>query len=39
LSVVLVIVFAALFLGEHLTRSRILGGMLIMLGALVIATE
>src|SRR5258708_171922 len=32
LSVVLVIVFAAVFLGEHLTRSRILGGALITVG-------
>jgi transporter family protein len=39
LSVVLVIVFAAIFLGEHLTWSRIVGGVLIMAGALIIAME
>ena len=39
LSVVLVMVFAALFLGEHLTWSRILGGALITAGALVVAME
>ncbi len=39
LSVVLVMVFAALFLGEHLTWSRTLGGALIMVGALVVAME
>ena len=39
LSVVLVIFFAALFLGERLTWSRTLGGMLIMAGALVVAME
>jgi len=39
LSVVLVMVFAALFLGEHLTWSRTLGGALITAGALVVAME
>jgi len=39
LSVVLVIVFAALFLGERLTWSRTVGGLLIMAGALVVALE
>ena len=37
LSVVLVIVCAWLFLGEHLTAMKILGGSLITLGAIVIA--
>ena len=39
LSVVMVIFFAALFLGEHLTWARVLGGVLITAGALVIAME
>ena len=39
LSVVLVIFFAALFLGERLTWARTLGGLLIMAGALVVAME
>ena len=39
LSVVLVMVFAALFLGEHLTWSRILGVALITAGALIVAME
>jgi len=39
LSVVLVIIFAALFLGERLSWSRTLGGLLIMAGALVVAME
>jgi len=39
LSVVLVMVFAALFLGEHLTWSRILGSALITAGALIVAME
>ena len=39
LSVVLVMVFAALFLGEHLTWARTLGGALITAGALVVAME
>jgi len=37
LSVALVIVFAALFLGESLTWSKALGGVLIVAGAIVIA--
>ena len=37
LSVVLVIIFAALFLGEKLTWGKGLGGLLIMAGAIVIA--
>lgn len=37
LSVALVIVFAALFLGESLTWSKGLGGVLIVAGAIVIA--
>ena len=37
LSVVLVIVFAWLFLGEHLTLPKVLGGALITAGAIVIA--
>ena len=37
LSVVLVIVCAWLFLGEHLTAMKVLGGSLITLGAIVIA--
>lgn len=37
LSVVLVIVFAAIFLGEKLTRASVVGGLLIAAGAMVIA--
>jgi len=37
LSVVLVIVFAAIFLGERLTLLKIAGGSLIALGALILA--
>jgi transporter family protein len=37
LSVVLVIVFAWLFLGEHLSSLKILGGSLITIGAVLIA--
>ncbi len=37
LSVVLVIVFAWLFLGEHLTLMKVLGGTLITAGAILIA--
>jgi transporter family protein len=37
LSVVLVIVFAWLFLGEHLNLLKILGGSLITVGAILIA--
>jgi len=37
LSVVLVIVFAWLFLGEHLTLMKVLGGSLITAGAIIIA--
>jgi transporter family protein len=37
LSVVLVIVFAALFLGEQLTWGKAIGGSLIAAGAIVIA--
>jgi transporter family protein len=39
LSVVLVIVFGALFLGERLTWARGVGGLLIMAGAITIALE
>jgi transporter family protein len=39
LSVALVIVFAALFLGEKLTWSKGVGGLLIVAGAIVIALE
>ncbi len=39
LSVVLVILFAALFLGERLTWAKGLGGMLILSGAIVLALE
>jgi transporter family protein len=37
LSVVLVIVFAWLFLGEHLSALKVIGGSLITLGAILIA--
>ena len=37
LSVVLVIVFAAIFLGERLTLLKIAGGSLIAIGALILA--
>jgi len=37
LSVVLVIVFAWLFLGEHLSALKVLGGSLITIGAILIA--
>ena len=39
LSVVLVILFSAMFLGEHLTLNKGLGGLLIVAGALLIARE
>ena len=39
LSVVLVILFGALFLGERLTWARGVGGVLIMAGAITIALE
>ena len=39
LSVVLVIVFAALFLGERLTLTKGLGALLIAAGAIAIAAE
>jgi transporter family protein len=37
LSVVLVIVFAWLFLGEHLSTLKVVGGSLITIGAILIA--
>jgi transporter family protein len=39
LSVVFVIVFASLFLGEKLTGMKLAGGLLIALGAIVLAWE
>jgi bacterial/archaeal transporter family protein len=39
LSVVLVIIFAAVVLGERLTLSKIAGGALIALGAIILALE
>lgn len=39
LSVALVILFAAVFLGERLTWAKGVGGMLIVAGAIVIAME
>jgi transporter family protein len=39
LSVVLVIAFAVLFLGETLTWGKALGGLLIVAGAIVVALE
>lgn len=39
LSVAFVIVFSALFLGERLTLTRGLGGLLILAGAIVLALE
>lgn len=39
LSVVLVVIFAAIFLGESLTTKTILGGGLIAAGALVLALK
>src|ERR1700682_51141 len=39
LSVALVIVFAAIFLGERLTWGKGIGGLLIVAGAIVIAVE
>lgn len=39
LSVVLVILFAALFLGERMTGPKIVGVLLMAAGAIVIATE
>ena len=39
LSVALVIVFSALFLGERLTWGKGVGGLLIVAGAIVIALE
>jgi transporter family protein len=37
LSVVLVILFAALFLGEKLTLVKLAGGSLIAIGAMILA--
>jgi transporter family protein len=39
LSVALVIVFAALFLGERLTWGKGIGGLLIVAGAITIALD
>ena len=39
LSVVFVIVFAAMFLGEKLTGMKFAGGLLIVLGAVILAWE
>jgi transporter family protein len=39
LSVVLVIIFAAMFLGESLSAGTIVGGGLIAIGALVLALK
>lgn len=39
LSVVFVIILAALFLGEHLTPAKIIGGALIFVGAVVLVFE
>jgi transporter family protein len=39
LSVVLVIILAAVVLGERLTLSKIAGGALIALGAIILALE
>jgi bacterial/archaeal transporter family protein len=39
LSVVLVIAFAALFLGETITWGKALGGLLIVAGAIVVALD
>ena len=39
LSVALVIVFAALFLGESITWGKVLGGLLIVAGAIVVALD
>lgn len=39
LSVVLVIVFAAVFLGEKLTPGKVIGGVLIAAGAIAIALD
>jgi bacterial/archaeal transporter family protein len=39
LSVVFVIVFAAVFLGERLTGTKLAGGALIAIGAVVLALE
>jgi bacterial/archaeal transporter family protein len=39
LSVALVILFAALFLGERLTLAKGAGGLLIVAGAIIIALE
>jgi transporter family protein len=39
LSVPLVIVFAALFLGERVTPAKGIGGLLIVMGAVVLAME
>jgi bacterial/archaeal transporter family protein len=39
LSVVFVILFSALFLGERLTVARGAGGLLIMAGAIILAVE
>jgi len=39
LSVALVIGFAALFLGERLTTGKLIGGLLIVAGAIVVALD
>ena len=39
LSVAFVIVFAAVFLGEHISITKIVGGVLIVAGAIVLALE
>ena len=39
LSVALVILFAALFLGERLTWAKALGGLLIVAGTIIVASE
>ncbi len=39
LSVAFVIAFAAIFLGERLTPAKLLGGLLIVAGAIILAVE
>ena len=39
LSVVFVIVFAAAFLGERMSGAKVVGGALIVAGAIVLALE
>jgi transporter family protein len=39
LSVVFVILFAALFLGERITLARSAGGLLIVAGAIILALD